>query len=287
MTKRLPITALLLLALLSIGGCVTAPSAHDLNKNAEAIGKLFRQQQELIKARKTPAEVYGGVVQAEPYLASIGTVCKDQQKRKPSLAARLHDFFFNTDEQPHGLAASCVFFAELGKKFYAQMMLNSGKYYAANGEREKAERLLRGLLAEADKAQASETEQARELLDTFDDWDGFSPGWKAYLLADYATALKEYKANDDPRAWCKLGSMYDKGEGVPEDKKQAVKLYLKAAGKGVVLAQYQLGLHYNSGEGVEQSDKDADMWLSRAADQKYLPAKEALKKIKNDAARKN
>lgn len=272
--------SLSLLALLFIAGCVTGANVPDLNGNAESISKLLRQQQEMIRARKPPAEVYGGVLQAEPHLASMRAICDDSEKTKPAFLMRLGDFFFKTDEQPHGLAASCIFYTELGKKVNAQMMLNSGRYYAANGEREKAEQVLHGLLVESDKAYVSETLQARNLLEEFKAWDAFSTGWKAYLSGDYAAALNEYKASDDPRAQYKVGTMYDKGEGVAEDKKQAVKWYLKAAEKGVVLAQYQLGVHYDQGEGVEQSSIDAEKWYKKAANLEYLPAKAALSYMK-------
>jgi TPR repeat protein len=44
--------------------------------------------------------------------------------------------------------------------------------------------------------------------------------------------------------------MYKNGEGVPQDFKQAIQWYTKAAEQGDVDAQYNLALMYKNGEGV-------------------------------------
>ena len=54
--------------------------------------------------------------------------------------------------------------------------------------------------------------------------------------------------------------MYDKGEGVPQDYKEAVKWYTKAAEQGDVDAQYNLGLMYYNGEGVPKDLVQAYAW---------------------------
>ena len=64
-----------------------------------------------------------------------------------------------------------------------------------------------------------------------------------------------------------LGVMYDDGEGVPEDDKEAVKWYTKAAEQGVDAAQYNLGNMYRDGEGVPQDYKEAFKWYTKAAEQ--------------------
>ena len=58
-------------------------------------------------------------------------------------------------------------------------------------------------------------------------------------------------------AQCKLGVMYDTGQGVPEDDVEAVKWYRKAAEQGLADAQYNLGLMYAKGEGVIEDDAEA------------------------------
>ena len=62
-----------------------------------------------------------------------------------------------------------------------------------------------------------------------------------------------------------LGLMYDKGQGVAQDYKEAVKWLRKAAEQGDAEAQTVLGLMYSEGLGVAQDYKSAHMWLNIAA----------------------
>ena len=110
-------------------------------------------------------------------------------------------------------------------------------------------------------------------------WASYSIGREAYLLKDYAKAMKEFKSDDDPRSFYQIGFMYDHGEGVPQDGKEAAEWYRKAAEKGNIPAQYRLGVIYANGYGVEQDMKEAEKWYKKAANQGFQPAKEALKKI--------
>jgi TPR repeat protein len=107
----------------------------------------------------------------------------------------------------------------------------------------------------------------------------FAKAQEAYLLKDYATAMQEYKKEDDPRAMYQIGYMYDHGEGVPQDNKSAVEWYLKAAEKGHARSQYRLGLFYATGTGVEKNLKESEKWYRKAAGQGFRPAKDALKKL--------
>ena len=61
--------------------------------------------------------------------------------------------------------------------------------------------------------------------------------------------------------------MYDNGEGVPQDYKEAIKWYRLAAEQGNANAQYNLGLMYDNGEGVPQDYKEAVKWYRLAAEQ--------------------
>ncbi len=63
-----------------------------------------------------------------------------------------------------------------------------------------------------------------------------------------------------------LGVMYNSGEGVTRDPKQAVYWYAKAAEQGEALAQYNLGLKYANGEGVTRDPKQAVYWYAKAAE---------------------
>ena len=75
----------------------------------------------------------------------------------------------------------------------------------------------------------------------------FDSGYRAYKKGDYATALKEWRLlaeQGDARAQYNLGSMYYKGEGIPQDAKEAVKWYRLAAEQGISDAQGYLGCMY-------------------------------------------
>ena len=109
----------------------------------------------------------------------------------------------------------------------------------------------------------------------------FAAGRSAYLLGDYAGAMKEFKGDNSPEGCYRVGYMYDHGEGVPQDGQAAAEWYRKAADQGYVLAQYRLGLSYSTGYGVEQDLKVAEKWYKKAAAQGFLPAKEALMNLKN------
>ena len=58
--------------------------------------------------------------------------------------------------------------------------------------------------------------------------------------------------------------MYDHGYGVPQDYKEAIKWYRRAAEQGNDRAQYNLGLMYDGGYGVPQDYVQAHMWYDIA-----------------------
>ena len=77
-----------------------------------------------------------------------------------------------------------------------------------------------------------------------------------------------------------LGECYEKGfGGVPQDEKQAVEWYRKAAEAGNALAMYNLGWMYAKGRGVPQDEKQAVEWLHKAAQAGHPLAPGALKKV--------
>ena len=63
-----------------------------------------------------------------------------------------------------------------------------------------------------------------------------------------------------------LGELYQRGY-VPEDEKEVVKWFSKAAEQGHAKAQSELGLLYAAGEGVTQDDSVAVEWYRKAVDQ--------------------
>ena len=64
-----------------------------------------------------------------------------------------------------------------------------------------------------------------------------------------------------------LGTMYARGEGVPQDYAEALKWYRLSADQGFVGAQYILGELYAKGEGVPRDYVVAHMWYNLAAAQ--------------------
>jgi hypothetical protein len=64
-----------------------------------------------------------------------------------------------------------------------------------------------------------------------------------------------------------LGLCYSLGTGVPEDEKQAVEWYRKAAGQDYAKAQLILGICYEFGIGVAKNEEQAVVWYRKAAEQ--------------------
>ena len=98
----------------------------------------------------------------------------------------------------------------------------------------------------------------------------FWKGADAYEKGDYSSALREWKPlaeQGNASAQYNLGLMYDKGQGVPQDDKTAVKWYRLAAKQGDADAQYNLGVMYHEGKGVIQDNVYAHIWWNIAASQ--------------------
>ena len=107
----------------------------------------------------------------------------------------------------------------------------------------------------------------------------FQKGLTAYKAGDDATALQEWMplAEDgDYGAQYNLGLMYDNGQGVPQDYKEAMKWYRLAADQGYANAQFNLGVMYYIGQGVLQDYKEAVKWKQLAAEQGYAYAQGSL-----------
>jgi TPR repeat protein len=72
-------------------------------------------------------------------------------------------------------------------------------------------------------------------------------GWDAFGRGDYKGALAIWTPlaeAGDPNMQVLVGSIYDYGQGVPQDDAEAVKWYEMAANKGSAKAQYQTGAVY-------------------------------------------
>ena len=80
----------------------------------------------------------------------------------------------------------------------------------------------------------------------------------------------------DKEAQFNLGLMYHRGEGIPQDNKEAIKWLRKAAEQGLAEAQYYLGMMYFIGEDIPQDYKETVKWHTKAAEQGNAPAQQSL-----------
>lgn len=87
-----------------------------------------------------------------------------------------------------------------------------------------------------------------------------------------ATALKVAAAKGDAAAQFELASRFAEGRGVPQDHKQAIGWYERAAMRGLPAAQFRLGAHYERGLGVAIDHERAKVWYRRAAEQGHVRA---------------
>jgi TPR repeat protein len=87
--------------------------------------------------------------------------------------------------------------------------------------------------------------------------------------AQAAQMLTPLAAAGNTAAQFKLGTLYYLGQGVPEDEKQAVILWKKAAAQGSIDAMYQLGSAFLFGsqaaKTVPDPDREAAIWYFQAA----------------------
>jgi len=97
----------------------------------------------------------------------------------------------------------------------------------------------------------------------------------AFDRGDYATALRLFRPLADQgnaAAQNRLGFMYVKGRGVPQDDAEAARWYRLAADQGLSAAQFILGSMYAVAQGVPRDFVRAHMWLNLAAAQNYEDA---------------
>jgi len=110
-------------------------------------------------------------------------------------------------------------------------------------------------------------------------------GIDAYKAKNFDAALKvlqPFADKGNAEAQLFVGVMYDNGEGVPVDYRQAVLWYGKAAEQGNANAQYNLGMMYANGLGVPQDAVQTLKWFNLAAlsgDQTYVNAAKQVEKM--------
>ncbi len=113
----------------------------------------------------------------------------------------------------------------------------------------------------------------------------FNDGVVALMAGKFETALKVFvplaETNNHAYAQYFLARMYERGEGVPQDRKAAAKWYRKAAEQGVNDAQFHLATMYENGDGVPKDMEYAYGWYSVAAHLGSAKAGPALEHTKN------
>jgi TPR repeat protein len=77
---------------------------------------------------------------------------------------------------------------------------------------------------------------------------------------------------NDPDVMYLTGLMFDRGEGVPQDYKEAFRWYVLAAAAGQPAAMNSLGLMYALGHGVSQDHSEAMKWWTKAAESGSIAA---------------
>ena len=82
--------------------------------------------------------------------------------------------------------------------------------------------------------------------------------------AEAFALIQKAAANNNPDALKWLGDCYFYGQGVTEDKPEAVKCYIKSSEMGNGPAQFELGRCYYTGEGVERDTIKAEKWMHKS-----------------------
>ncbi len=133
-------------------------------------------------------------------------------------------------------------------------------------ERLKGELAKQQSEAERNKLQTQYQKQAQQLTQN----EVFDEAVRHYNAKNFKasfTLFKKLAEQGDAAAQYNLGVMYNNGEGVTRDTKQAVYWWTKAAEQGDASGQYNLGQTYYKGEGVTRNLKQAVYWYTKAAEQ--------------------
>ena len=107
----------------------------------------------------------------------------------------------------------------------------------------------------------------------------FQKGLSAAQEGNFTIALREWEPiaeQGDARAQFNLGVMNERGDGLPQNYKTAVKWYTLAAEQGIAIAQTNLGLMYSEGTGVQPDLTLAVKWYTLAAKQEVAAARANL-----------
>ncbi len=93
-------------------------------------------------------------------------------------------------------------------------------------------------------------------------------GLAAFRTGAFAEAYQDWTSSaqtGDPRAARLVGGLYDTGEGVHQDRAEALRWYKRAAALGDAAAMFNIAVSYDSGTGATQDRAEAARWYARAA----------------------
>jgi predicted aspartyl protease len=94
--------------------------------------------------------------------------------------------------------------------------------------------------------------------------------------------LRTLAGKGDVIAEFNLGAIYQGGDGVPKDAEAAAQWYRKAAEQGYADAQYNLGWMYDAGEGTAKNAAQAATWYRKAAEKGNADAQFSLAAMYED-----
>ena len=100
-------------------------------------------------------------------------------------------------------------------------------------------------------------------------------GARAYYEDEYDKAIEWWEkaaAQGDPDAMCRLGQLYEDGDGIAADHKTALQWFMKAAEKDDEYSQNFIGECYLKGNGLPRDAKKAVQWFEKAAEQGHRNA---------------
>jgi len=110
-------------------------------------------------------------------------------------------------------------------------------------------------------------------------FDLYEEAGQRYQACDHTGAARlaaQAAKAGNPLAALRLAMMYEAGEGVPRDTRQAFSLYRQAAEAGEPAAQNELGGYYERGVGVSDDWVEAAKWYQKSAEQGWVQGEFSL-----------
>jgi hypothetical protein len=110
-------------------------------------------------------------------------------------------------------------------------------------------------------------------------WDIYEQAGQRFQAGDHVgaaeLAISSAKAGN-PLAQVRLAMLYETGDGVRRDEKEAFAWYLRAAQAGEPAAQSEVGGYYEEGDGVPEDWYSAAQWYQQSAGQGWVKGEFAL-----------